>query len=132
MKIFSALRRFRALQRNRLPFLKTIVDLDLVIEISHAQESGDPITLKQLFIAQIGPAATVQRRLARLKKQGVVQQVRSDRDRRVVQLIVRPDVVRSFKKLAYLSREEGEAHPAKRAHERDEMAARQPEEVGSS
>lgn len=130
MKIFSALRRFRALQRSRLPFLKTIVDLDLVIEISHAQERGDPITLKQLFVAQIGPAATVQRRLARLKKQGVVQQVRSDRDRRVVQLIVRPDVVRSFKRLAYLSREEAQPAPAaKKAQDRDETTPQQVEEV---
>ena len=113
MNAFSVLRRFRALQRSRLPFLKTIVDFDLVIEIGYCQEMGMPITLKQLFLADIGPAATVQRRLARLKAQGVVLQARSDRDRRVVQLVISADVIRSFKRLASLSRR-GERRPAAR------------------
>ncbi|MFZ5511655.1 MAG: hypothetical protein ACOZCP_16545 [Pseudomonadota bacterium] len=86
------------------------MDLDLVIEIGYCQEMGMPITLKQLFLADIGPAATVQRRLARLKAQGVVLQARSDRDRRVVQLVISADVVRSFKRLASLSRR-GERRP---------------------
>lgn len=103
MTIFETLRRCRALQKRRLPFLKSVVDFDLVTEIGYAQEQGTPLTVKQLFLADIGPAATVHRRLARLKMQGIVRQVRSNNDARVVQLMLDAAVMRKFGKFNTLA-----------------------------
>ena len=76
MKPFAALRAMRRFQKAQLPFLETLEDLAVLTEIGFHQEQGTPISLKQLFLAEIGAAATVQRRLARLKRLGVVQQLR--------------------------------------------------------
>ena len=90
MKPFAALRAMRRFQKAQLPFLETLEDLAVVTEIGFHQEQGAPISLKQLFLAKIGSAATVQRRLARLKKLGVVQQLRRDDDRRMAHLTINP------------------------------------------
>jgi|KBSMisStandDraft_5_1062788.scaffolds.fasta_scaffold871333_1 hypothetical protein len=90
MKPFAALRAMRRFQKAQLPFLETLEDLAVLTEIGFHQEQGTPISLKQLFLAEIGAAATVQRRLARLKRLGVVQQLRRDDDRRMAHLTINP------------------------------------------
>ena len=46
MKLFTGLRKLRDYQRQQLPFLKSVVDFDIVIEIGYAEEQGQPLTLK--------------------------------------------------------------------------------------
>jgi DNA-binding MarR family transcriptional regulator len=92
LKIFEKLRNLRALQRKRLPFLETLEDLDIVREIGFYQERGHPITLKLLFQQGIGSSATIQRRLQRLKRLGLIVQKRSRQDKRTLELTVSPEV----------------------------------------
>ena len=42
MKLFAALKKIRAFEKAQLPFLKSIVDFDILIEIGHAEEHGWP------------------------------------------------------------------------------------------
>ena len=72
MKLFTGLRQIREFERRQLPFLKSIVDFDIVIEIGYADEQGTPMTLKLLFLLNISSRTTVRRKLARLIEQGVV------------------------------------------------------------
>ena len=90
MKPFAALRAMRRFQKAQLPFLETLEDVAVLTEIGFHQEQGAPISLKQLFLADIGAAATVQRRLAQLKRLGVVQQLRRKNNRRITHLTIAP------------------------------------------
>jgi len=69
------------------------------VEIGYHEELGRPLTLKRLFLQNIGSVATVQRRLSRLKRLGVVLQTRSPRDRRNLELSVSPEVRRLYRRL---------------------------------
>ncbi len=89
-KFFRALKASGEYRRNHLPFLKTLEDLDLIREIGFNQTAGHPISLKQLFTRGIGSVATVQRRLSRLKRIGIVTQARAAHDKRVVTLTLTP------------------------------------------
>lgn len=102
MKVFSTLRALRAYEREHLPFLLTLEDFDVIREIGYHQESGTPLTLKLLFLQNIGSIATIQRRVRRLKRLGVVQQRRSDADRRNIELTVDPEVLGAYKRMAGL------------------------------
>jgi hypothetical protein len=104
MKPFAALRAMRRFQKAQLPFLETLEDLAVLTEIGFHQEQGAPISLKQLFLAEIGAAATVQRRLARLKRLGVVQQMRRDDDRRMAHLTINPALSTVVKRYAAVIR----------------------------
>src|SRR5882672_10148930 len=98
MQIFSQMHALAEFSRRHLPFLKTIEDQDLVREIGHHQAAGVLLTLTQLLMIGVGSRATVQRRLQRLKRLGVVQQSRSKIDRRVLQLTLSPDCMKVFVK----------------------------------
>src|SRR4030088_594066 len=82
MKLFAALRRIREFERGQLPFLKSIVDFDIVIEIGFAEEEMQPLTLKQLFLLNISSRTTVRRRLAKLIDEGVVSRRKHKSDQR--------------------------------------------------
>ena len=73
MKLFASLRMMREFERLQLPFITSLIDFDLIIEIGYAQEENKPLTPKQLFLLEIGSVTTVRRRLARLTEQGVVR-----------------------------------------------------------
>jgi hypothetical protein len=88
----------RRFQKTQLPFLQTLQDYALVTEIGFHQEQGAPLSPKQLFLAEIGSAATVQRRLARLKKLGVVLQLKRDDDRRMARLTINPELTPVFRR----------------------------------
>ena len=72
MKLFTGLKKIREFERQQLPFLKSVVDFDIVIEIGYAEEQEQPLTLKQLFLLHISSRTTVRRKLARLIEQGIV------------------------------------------------------------
>ena len=86
LKTFQALKASGDFRRHHMPFLKTLEDQDLVREIGYSQTAGHPLTLKQLFLHGISSVATVQRRLARLKRMGIVEQTRATHDRRILKL----------------------------------------------
>jgi hypothetical protein len=90
MKLFAALRKIREFEKGELPFLKSIVDFDIVIEIGFSEEEGRPLTLKQLFLMNISSRTTVRRRLAALIEKGIVVRKRHDHDHRSAILSIAP------------------------------------------
>ena len=96
MKIFHILKALTDFRKRHMPFVKTLEDLDLLREIGFHQETGDPITLKVLFLQGIGSVATIQRRLSRLKRLGVVHESRAEHDKRLVKLMLSATVVRDY------------------------------------
>jgi hypothetical protein len=94
MKLFAGLRRIRGFQRLQLPFLNTLSDFDIVIEIGYAEELGHPLTLKQLFLLKICSRTTVRRKLARLIDNGVVISRKQSTDRRATLLMISPPTLR--------------------------------------
>jgi hypothetical protein len=79
-----------------MPFVKTLEDQDLLRVIGFHQETGDPITLKVLFLQGISSVATIQRRLRRLKRLGVVRESRAKHDKRLVKLTLGAAIVRDY------------------------------------
>jgi DNA-binding MarR family transcriptional regulator len=96
MKLFTGLRKIREFERRQLPFLKSVVDLDIVIEIGYAEEQGQPLTLKQLFLMNIRSRTTVRRKLAKLIEQGIVIRRKHANDHRSSLLIISPSSVKLF------------------------------------
>ena len=89
MKLFSGLKKIRELERLQLPFLKSLIDFDIVIEIGYLEEQGQALTLKQLFLLNISSRTTVRRKLARLVEQGIVIRLKHANDHRASVRIVR-------------------------------------------
>ena len=102
MLVFAHMRALAEYRRRHLPFLKSLEDHDLAWEIGHYQVLGAPVTLKQLLAMGIGSVATVQRRLQRLKRLGVVRPSGSETDRRVTELTLSPGCMRAFGKYGML------------------------------
>ena len=74
----------RAYEKRCFPWMQSIEDRDLIAIIgTHQDENSDGISCKQLYLADIAPVATVQRRVRRLIKLGVLRKQRSSRDARV-------------------------------------------------
>jgi hypothetical protein len=99
---YRKLRALRNFERKHLQFLVTLEDFDVVREIGFHHAAGKPLTLKLLCLLGIGSEATIQRRLARLKRLGVVRQTRSARDKRRVELAVSPEVQRIYRQYGQL------------------------------
>lgn len=94
MKLFTGLKKIREFERQQLPFLKSVVDFDIVIEIGYAEEQGEPLTLKQLFLLNIRARTTVRRKLAKLIEQGIVIRRKHVNDHRSSLLIISPSSVK--------------------------------------
>lgn len=90
LKTFRALKASGDFRRRHMSFLQTLEDQDLLREIGFSQAAGRPLSLKQLFLHGIASVATVQRRLARLRRLGIVAQTRSNHDKRVLKLTLTP------------------------------------------
>src|ERR1700674_1311287 len=88
MKIFTGLKKIREFERRQLPFLKTVIDFDIVIEIGYAEEQEQPLTLKQLFLLDLSSRTTVRRKLARLIEQGIVVRRKHANDNRASLLTI--------------------------------------------
>jgi hypothetical protein len=82
MKLFATLKKLREFERLQLPFLRSIIDFDIVIAVGFAEEQKQPLTPKQLFLMELGSVTTVRRKLAKLVEQGVVTRRTSMKDRR--------------------------------------------------
>jgi hypothetical protein len=81
-QLFSALKKIREFERLQFPFVRSLVEFDIIIEIGHAQEEKRTFTLKQLFLLKLGSVATVRRRLAELTAQGIVARHSNIKDHR--------------------------------------------------
>ena|SRR5687768_11032414 len=102
MKLFAALKRIRDFGRGQLPFLKSIVDFDIVIEVGYAEEQDKPLTLKQVLLLNLSSRTTVRRRLARLIDQGVIRRRKNAHDQRSSHLTVAPSWLHTFGKYGVL------------------------------
>ena len=92
MKLFTGLKKIRDFERLQLPFLKSVFDFDIVIEIGYAEEQGQPLTLKQLFLLNICSRTTVRRKLAMLIEQRIVSRRKHARDHRASLLMIAPSI----------------------------------------
>ena len=82
MALFAALRKIREFEKQQLPFLKSVIDFDIIVEIGFAEEQKRPLTPKQLFLLKLGSPTTVRRKLARLEAQGIIMRRANAHDRR--------------------------------------------------
>lgn len=98
LRAFENLRALRAFEKQRLDFFSSAEDHHLIGEIGYHQAKGKPLTLKQLFLLDVGSIATVQRRLRRLKELGLVKHRRAASDRRAVELTLSSKCIRIFAK----------------------------------
>jgi hypothetical protein len=98
MHVFEYLHQLRTFERRHLPFIRTLEDMNMVFLIGLHQERGIPLTLKHMLSFDIGSAATLERRLARMKRLGIVTQARSELDRRNVELKLSPKSWRLFQR----------------------------------
>jgi DNA-binding MarR family transcriptional regulator len=94
MKLFTGLKKIREFERRQLPFLKTVVDFDIVIEIGYAEEQEQPLTLKQLFLLNLSSRTTVRRKLATLIERGIVIRRKHANDHRASLLTISPSIVK--------------------------------------
>jgi hypothetical protein len=97
-KLFAALKKIREFERLQLPFIKSLIDFDIIIEIGHAQEQKTVFTPKQLFLAKIGSVTTVRRRLLKLTEQGIVLRRINTNDHRSDFLTLSPSSVKLMDK----------------------------------
>src|SRR2546425_8523419 len=96
MRLFDKLRALRAFEQQHRDSLGTVEDRHLIGEIGYHQAKGKPLTLKQLFLLDVGSVATVQRRLRRLKELGLVQHRRAGGDSPAGELTPNPQSVPGF------------------------------------
>ena len=82
MKLFTGLKKIREFERLQLPFLKSVIDFDILIEIGYAEEQGQPLTLKQLFLMNVSSRTTVRRKLSKLIEQRIVLRRKHAKDHR--------------------------------------------------
>jgi DNA-binding MarR family transcriptional regulator len=98
MKLFTGLKKIREFERRQLPFLKTVVDFDIVIEIGYAEELEQPLTLKQLLLLNLSSRTTARRKLAKLIERGVVIRRKHANDHRANLLTISPAIVKVLSK----------------------------------
>lgn len=96
MRQFEKLRILRAFRTQHANIFATQEDHHLLSEIGLHQARGQPLTLKQLFLLDIGSIATIQRRVRKLKELGIVKYRQAPRDRRSVELTLSPRCIRVF------------------------------------
>jgi DNA-binding MarR family transcriptional regulator len=86
MNLFAGFRKMRDLERKHLPFARTLVEFDLIVEIGYHEERGKPLTLKHLLTLGICARTTLRRKLDSLVEQGVIVRTRRASDGRAVVL----------------------------------------------
>jgi DNA-binding MarR family transcriptional regulator len=94
MKLFTGLKKIRELEKLQLPFLKSVIDLDILIEIGYEEEHGRPLTLKRLYLLDVCSRGTIRRKLANLIDQGIVIRRKQASDRRASLLVVSPGTLK--------------------------------------
>ena len=97
-RLFARLRAIRRFRQRHLGFLETIADYDIVLEIGYFQESGRPLSMKQLHLLGICSVPTLQRRLRKLRQAGAIVQKKLAHDARAVQLTLSPRVLKIYQR----------------------------------
>lgn len=98
MKLFAGLRKIREFEKLQLPFLKSVFDFDIVVEIGYAEEVGKPLTLKRFYLLNISSRTTIRRKLARLVEQGIITKRKDANDHRASLLLVSAPAVKILSK----------------------------------
>lgn len=80
--LFGKLRQISSARRQVLPFIQSIEDIDIVFAIGAAYDEGAPLGLKQLEMLKLAPPSTLQRRLSRLVRDGVLKKTAQSGDGR--------------------------------------------------
>lgn len=104
-------------QRKHLHMLQTLVDYSIVIEVGFHQKNGNSLTLKQLFLLDLAAASTVQRRLNRLIRLGMIDKEINPADRRMVELKISSNADRllaRYTRLIEQAEASGESSPAEK------------------
>ena len=96
--LFATLRRKREYERAQLPFMHSLVDFDIIIEIGFHQELSQPITLKQLLLLSLASGRTTRRRLDTLVASGAVLRRRKAGDHRAAALTLSATTLRTMEK----------------------------------
>jgi hypothetical protein len=96
--LFTGLRKIRKLERIQLPFLKSVFDFDILVEVGYAEEMGQPLSLKGFYLLNICSRSTSRRKLARLVSQGVIIRRKNSSDNRASLLSVSPSAVKMLSK----------------------------------
>ena len=89
-----------ALLRGGFSSIDSGKDLALVLEVGRRQESGSPMTQKQLCLSGIAPAATVRRRLRRLVARRIIRKTISENDGRSVILCLSDIAIKQLKQVS--------------------------------
>ena len=98
MKLFTGLKKIREFEKLQLPFLKSVLDFDILIEIGYAEEQGQPLTLKQLYLLNVSSRTTVRRRLSNLIQQRIIVRRKHAEDRRSSLLTIPSSTIRLLAK----------------------------------
>jgi|ERR1700689_3424599 DNA-binding MarR family transcriptional regulator len=101
-QLFARLRKKREFERLQMPFINSLLDFDIIIEIGYAEEQKKAITPKQLFLLELGSVTTVRRRLARLTADGIVARHANTRDHRSELLTLSSSTLRVLEKYGSL------------------------------
>lgn len=80
--LFRKLKKIAFARRQVMPFIQSIEDIDIVFVIGAAHEEGRPLGLKQLELLKLAPPSTLQRRLNRLVRAGVLKKLGQSGDGR--------------------------------------------------
>lgn len=94
MKLFAGLRKIREFERGQLPFLGSVHDFDILVEIGYEEEHGRPLTLKKLYLLEICSRGTIRRKLAVLIDQGIIIKRKHPTDNRANLLLVAPSTIK--------------------------------------
>jgi DNA-binding MarR family transcriptional regulator len=94
VKLFTGLKKIREFERAQLPFLNSVFDLDILIEIGYEEELGRPLTLKRLYLLNICSRGTVRRKLVSLIAQGIVIRRTHPNDKRASLLVISPSTIK--------------------------------------
>jgi hypothetical protein len=98
--LFATLKKIRDFERLEFPFIKSLIDFDIIIEVGFAQEQNKALTPKQLFLLKIGSITTVRRRLGALVHKGVIHRRTNNRDHRSGVLTISPGTLKIMDRYA--------------------------------
>jgi hypothetical protein len=101
MSIYKVIELLRAVEKECLPWMRSSNDLQLIAFIGRCQErNGVGMTCKQVYLSGLEPIATLQRRMGRLIKRGILRKRRCDHDSRVFYISLSPYAIESLNSYA--------------------------------
>ena len=110
MKLFAGLRKIREYQRGQLPFLRSFIEWDILIEVGYAEERGNPFTIKQLLLLNICSRNTLRRKLTQLIELQILIGQKTSHDRRATVLVISPGTLRLLSRYGQMLKTIAGAH----------------------